>query len=325
MLSYSNITIDKACLTHDVCIFGTMDPYAVLTIEGNPYTTSIKLNEGKFPIWNHTFSFKNFKAGKFPVKVMHKQTEVASGFIEVPNEPYYKEDNLSFLLYHQDKKAGKIFVNIENGQKKEKSTSPINYSQNLGFMPTQAYNGYQTWNFSEHVNEGGVNFFNFDKKKNNQAEPEIVAIPTVQTYSAADNKYKQESLLKGSASEGRKQWNSSAFTSFNYNMGGSTFKKETNEPTAEANGQFNSFSFDQSGGAEKTDKPVELIPDYSDIEKETKTVIGSSKFMGLFEQPKVSKSSSDISMSKLAIGSPGKQKDDDAAPVASGFKAFQFE
>ncbi len=50
--------ICRANLTRDVYLFQIMDPYFIASVSSNKvYTSSIKENQGKFPIWNEEFTF----------------------------------------------------------------------------------------------------------------------------------------------------------------------------------------------------------------------------------------------------------------------------
>lgn len=68
------VTIWKAALTHDVCTFSTMDPQFIATLSSfKVYKSAIRMNEGKFPVWNETFSFEILGEDMLRIDLLHEK------------------------------------------------------------------------------------------------------------------------------------------------------------------------------------------------------------------------------------------------------------
>jgi hypothetical protein len=72
-----SVTVIKAALTHDVCTFSTMDPQFIATLSSTKvYKSSIKMNEGKYPMWNETFTFNVQGETMLTIDILHEKTLV---------------------------------------------------------------------------------------------------------------------------------------------------------------------------------------------------------------------------------------------------------
>jgi hypothetical protein len=68
------IIILRANLTRDVCSFGSMDPSCTLRLSHiKMFKSSVKSNEGKYPIWNETAVFVVENEITLKVEVNHEK------------------------------------------------------------------------------------------------------------------------------------------------------------------------------------------------------------------------------------------------------------
>jgi Ca2+-dependent lipid-binding protein len=71
------VFINRAQLTRDLCTFGSMDPSCTIKLShAKVFNSSIKTNEGKYPIWNEIASFQVENENSLRVEVYHQKDMV---------------------------------------------------------------------------------------------------------------------------------------------------------------------------------------------------------------------------------------------------------
>ena len=108
-----------AKLSYDTETFGSMDPYAKVTIGGNTYKTGTANDQGKNPNWQDTFTFRvQGQANMMDVYVFDKDDGSNDDFIgeaHIPLSDVFQRRNVSdwFNLTRKGSNSGQIMITLE--------------------------------------------------------------------------------------------------------------------------------------------------------------------------------------------------------------------
>lgn len=114
-----NIFVGKAILTKDLCTFGTMDPYFTVSLSPyKVYKSTIRTNEGKFPIWNESCILQYENEPTLEVAVYHDKKIIGKADISIvdlvnrsgTNSPEVEGE---YTLYSGTDVHGKIVIKIK--------------------------------------------------------------------------------------------------------------------------------------------------------------------------------------------------------------------
>ena len=124
-----NCTVIKAIMINDVCTFSTMDPYFVAKLsEDKTYKSSVRNNEGKYPMWNEGFSFDINGEDELVIEIYHEKETLGYAELKINSLPFNKEINDEIGIKYKFQSNGKLKIKYTLEKPQSQQTQPTNFS-----------------------------------------------------------------------------------------------------------------------------------------------------------------------------------------------------
>ena len=160
MSSTLTITIHKAILSKDLCIFGTMNPYYIVSLsDSKSYKGKVRESEGKYPLWNETNSFVYNNEGFINIAVFHDTKEIGNGSISI-NDVNNSSNNLldkDVVIKKGSDVGGKVQVTVKLEIKKPSINVPDVNISNSSYVIGKSSTNNHSWNNSGNINNANPN------------------------------------------------------------------------------------------------------------------------------------------------------------------------